>query len=136
MSIQVVQTKASPELHSVLLEVTKGGMDVTIAAGNFRVAGVDYALGEDYVFTATNRPEESSIVATLAFDTGESKVAVVVDELVKDPDDGWDDLYDWKGSQYTRIHNLWILSRVPGGTTTLDDVKLEVFHIVDFPSEG
>lgn len=121
--IKYSSTKTKDGANVLGLEVVQSGMDITVKAGSFKVEGADYSLGEDHVFTATERPERVDAIAWLVQRKSDDVVLVVVDELVFDDNAGWPDHYDWTDSPYRKLKRIWH-SNLPSNTTSLDDVGI------------
>jgi hypothetical protein len=110
--------------HRVALEVAQSGMTVTTSAGSFYMneeltlaEGVDAALTADTTY-------DTVVVGYLARHRGSGDIVVAVDEIVQDGDDvscAWVD--------YDPFHPLFAL-RVPPAASSLDDVQIDVYHLV------
>ena len=126
MTVNIIRQKANPLAHSIELAVEQSGLDITVKSGSFRYESVDYALGQDFTFTATQRPEKTDVIAFFAIRDSDGVVVVVVDENVYD-ETGWSESFEWDGSGYTRVCAIWN-TNIPANTATLDDVNINIYH--------
>jgi hypothetical protein len=123
------------ETHALSLDVEEDGVDIIVKAGDFRIGGVDYTLGEDQVFSVANKPEKFDAMAFLVEQISDGSILVVVDEKDYDTDSGWDEPYDWNESPYRLIEHIWH-ANFPPNTTALDDIIVYATRISEQEEEG
>ena len=116
------------KMGDIRLGVTVSGLDVTVQQGGFFMhengSKVDYALAEDYDHTVVPDPDEdTAVIGYLAERESDGVVVVVTDEVSES--DG--QLFDWGGSGYRILHNLWTV-QVPAAAASLDVANLSIYH--------
>ena len=129
MSLTKTTVQAPESDHALALDVQVAGMTITVKAGDFRICGVDYQLGEDQEFDASaDDTEETCLDAYLVVDKSDDSVALLVDERV-----GVEPGYSFApDGPYTLLEQLYTAS-IPADTTDLDDATIRVREIVAAP---
>jgi hypothetical protein len=129
MGLTTIETEARPEANALALAVEVAAMAITVKAGSFRIAGVDYELVEDQEFSATaDEDEDTSLLAHLVVDKSDDSVVLLVDERVGD-----EEVYDFPHDDPYRLLELVYWAKIPPGTTDLADAEVQVRTIVAPP---
>lgn len=129
MAIEIIYSKANPQWHSVTLDVSYTGLDITVHAGSFLVEGQSYDLLEDQTYTVqADGTYNSSVWGYLVQDVSDSSIHVLVDRVL---DNGADVFYKIDGSLYKSLARLWTVE-VAAGATDLESTSIRVLHKVDF----
>lgn len=102
---------------NINLAVSQSGLQISVAAGNFKVSGTDYTLDTQQDFTAQNQANDCLCVGYLKRDTATQAISVLVDEIV---DDGVDESIIFNDLVDTEILFKIFEVLVPANSTTLD----------------
>lgn len=109
--------------HDVKLAVSSSGLVITVHGGAFTILDTEYVLEEDWTYTV-NTDVRKWAVGHLMVDEGGS-VSLGVQEWEED----FPLKFDWEGSPYRSLHQLFVVPDVLSGAITLDDVQIRVTHI-------
>ena len=129
MPENLITTLAPPGAHELDLAVNISGDTITIPAGPFRAAGVDYALSDDEMYTAVSRPHETEVIGYIVLDTQNgNEPRLFVDEI---QNDGVDAPYDFgRSGDFILLFYLFQFI-LPADSTDLSAVTYNRWVVVE-----
>lgn len=136
MNITNIDAKARPRNAGCDLSVSNQGMTVIVAAGSALFGRVPFVLSEDFAVDLVSDPTHTTYATLyLVRAKADDAPSVVVDELVKDPNNppmryNFDD----DACPYKVVHQFAYITILPG-VTDLDAAPANVWRIVDQDSE-
>jgi hypothetical protein len=127
MPTTVKKSQSGGDLIVAPEEVSIRGSNIVVIGGQYRVGGIDVEMEEpEYRYRAMkNDTHGHSIEGHLVRSRSTGKVSVLVDEVI---DDGADEPFQFKGSPYEPIANLFY-AYLPAGNNDLSKANVVVYRI-------
>jgi len=132
MSIVNNLIQADPDQNDVAPTLVVSGLDITLPAGTYKIAGADRLVALDQTYTVTTDPTyDHSVKGFIVREIGTGDIVLLVDDVA---DDGLDAPCDLSSSETYEL--LWRLFHVavPAGTVDLAGLSLEVQQTTPRPT--
>lgn len=127
MGLSTRSVRSDPLTNSVSLLVEQNGLNVTVRAGSFVIAGTSYELSQDQVYTHVSDSLKMWVSGCLAKNRATNVVQLFVDEV---KDDGVDTHYRFLDTDpYELLHRLFNVE-IPANTPSLNSLDVQVTPVV------
>lgn len=111
---------------SVEIDIVVSGMTISVPESQVTWKGNGYTVEETEAEFTADQDEPTYVNGYLVYDTENSEMVVVVDEIVRGSDD---DPFDFESSSYQEVTGLFSFV-IPAAASSLEELEVSVFRLV------